>query len=332
MLFTLELIAALALFLIGLHLSAFFSGAETGFYRVGFLRLSIDAKAGDDRAERLIWYSHNPGMFVATTLVGNNVANYLTTVAIGIALAVLFADAAWWLEIVATLLLTPVIFLFGEQLPKNLYYRAPLTLLRQDIHRFHAFYYLFLPLSLPLIAITKLFERFSPERGQTLEVTFGRGRLSQVLKAGQRAGLVTETQTRVVNGVLQSADQPIGQSVTPASRVLGLGDNATREQVLNHAAKYGLAEIPLHRADAPHDWYGYVRLIDVHLSEEPIARLARPMVQIDANEEKLDALLALRESQSRFGRVVADGDCVGVLHERGLIEQLFRPRLPVPPG
>ena len=41
------LIGATALFLIGLRLSAFFSGSETGFYRASFLRLSIEANAGD---------------------------------------------------------------------------------------------------------------------------------------------------------------------------------------------------------------------------------------------------------------------------------------------
>lgn len=329
MLFTLELIAAFALFLIGLQLSAFFSGSETGFYRVGFLRLTIDASAGDDRAQRLIWYSRNPGLFVATTLVGNNVANYLTTVAIGIMLVVLVPGSAWWVEIVATLLLSPVIFLFGELLPKNLYYRAPMTLLRGDIHRFHAFYYLFLPVSLPLIAVSKLFERISPTSAQSLELAFGRSRLTQVLRAGQRAGLVTETQTRLVNGLMHASEQPIGRGVTPIGRVLGLPDDADREAILEHARKYGLTEIPLHRAGDPSDWHGSIRVVELQFSDAPPASLIRPMAEVPHDAEKLAALLMVRESESTYGRVVEGDRCVGVLHERGLIEQLFRPPIAI---
>jgi len=127
-------LAAVLLFLVGLALSAFFSGAETGFYRISYVRLSIDAQAGDRIAKRLQWFVHNPGPFVATTLVGNNVANYLTTIAIGMGLAVLSHDRSqplhWFWQIAATLLLAPVVFLFGELMPKSRYYRAPMRLLK----------------------------------------------------------------------------------------------------------------------------------------------------------------------------------------------------------
>ena len=92
---TLLFAGAAGLFFLGLRLSAFFSGCETGFYRASFLRLTIDAQAGDRIAGRLLWFARNPGYFVATTLVGNNVANYLTTFAIGLAAATLLPVKAF---------------------------------------------------------------------------------------------------------------------------------------------------------------------------------------------------------------------------------------------
>ena len=65
----------------------FFSGAETGFYRVSYLRLSIDAQAGDPVARRILWFCQNPSDFVVTALIGNNVAQYGLTAAVGIAAA-----------------------------------------------------------------------------------------------------------------------------------------------------------------------------------------------------------------------------------------------------
>ncbi len=44
-------LGALVLFLIGLRLAAFFSGAETGFYRVSYLRVGIDAQSWRSRGE-----------------------------------------------------------------------------------------------------------------------------------------------------------------------------------------------------------------------------------------------------------------------------------------
>ncbi|MEE3220565.1 MAG: CNNM domain-containing protein, partial [Planctomycetota bacterium] len=59
---------AVGLFLSGLLLSAFFSGSETGFYRVPRIRLLIDSLAGDRVSRVLLWLTNYPSLFVATTL------------------------------------------------------------------------------------------------------------------------------------------------------------------------------------------------------------------------------------------------------------------------
>ena len=64
-----QLLFAAGLFLLALRLSAFFSGSETGFYRLSSLRISLDARAGDAAAQRLARFVRNPSRFVATTLV-----------------------------------------------------------------------------------------------------------------------------------------------------------------------------------------------------------------------------------------------------------------------
>ena len=79
MITALILAASFMLFLAGMQLSAFFSGSETGFYRVSRLQLTLQKQQGDPVARRLIDFVHRPERFVATTLVGNNVANYLPT-------------------------------------------------------------------------------------------------------------------------------------------------------------------------------------------------------------------------------------------------------------
>ena len=269
MLTSLELIAAVVLFLLGLRLSAFFSGAETGFYRVNYLRLNVDAHAGDARAKRLLWFAHHPGYFVATTLVGNNVANYLTTVAIGIVVAMAVSTDADWGEVAITLLLAPVIYLAGELIPKNLYYRAPLYLLRRDIRWFSMFYWLFYPITLPLVAITRLLRRFAGSETQPMELVLGRSRLVQVLRQGHRAGLLSDVQSRLVNGLMQSSGHGVNDSMTPSDRVLGLSESATRPEIIEHARKFGLSLVAVHRADDPEDWHGYLRLTDVALTADP---------------------------------------------------------------
>lgn len=321
----LELFLIVGLFLIGLRLSAFFSGAETGYYRLSIPRVNIDAQAGDKTAKRILWFVHNPSYFVATTLIGNNVANYITTLAIGWASIAAFTSAADQVEIIATVLMSPVVFLFGELLPKNLYYRAPLSRMRRDIQLFRGFFALFIPLSWPLVALSKVFERMSGSSAKPLDVLIGRNRLLQVVHHGRREGVLTEVQSQLANGILQTASQPVANSMTPVQRVLGISETATREEMLTFARRYGLASIPIHREGQPNEYVAYVRVVDLVLDTRSPVQLFQPLPHVPLRSGKLEALLSLHEAGAAFGALVDNGRIAGLVSERGLVEQLFRP-------
>jgi len=317
--------AALVLFVVGLRLSAFFSGVETGFYRVSFLRLSIDAQAGDRSAQRIMNFASDPSSFVATTLVGNNVANYLTTLAIGLSIAVVADASSGWREILATLLLSPVIFLFGELIPKNLYYRAPLRLLRRDISWLVFFDRLFRVFSFPLVGIAKLIERLAGPRRGPLEPVLGRSRLAQVLNRGHQEGLLTDVQNRLVDGLMNTASESVADSVMPADRVLGVDDRTPRSGILEYARQYGLTYVPVRRSGNASSWHGYVRVVDLAVSRRPVSDCIVEMCRIAADVSKLNALSTLHTAGVLYG-VVNEGETfVGLVSEHGLVEQLFRP-------
>jgi Mg2+/Co2+ transporter CorB len=125
------MITAGIMLLIGVLLSAFFSGSETGFYRVNRVRLVLDSRGGDLIARGLLYLTNNPSLFVATTLIGNNLANYVTSLAIVLITQEFFAPEAHVAELVAPIALSPLLFVYGELLPKRLYYHAPYRLLRR---------------------------------------------------------------------------------------------------------------------------------------------------------------------------------------------------------
>jgi CBS domain containing-hemolysin-like protein len=319
------LFGAVVLFLVGLRLSAFFSGSETGFYRASFLRLSIEANSGDHVARRLLWFARNPSYFVATTLVGNNVSNYITTLAIGMFVVALFPANAHWMEIVATLLCSPLIFLCGELLPKNLYYRAPLLFLRRDAARLIFFYRLFLPVSLPLIGITKFIEHIGGASQPRLELVLGRIRLAQILRQGHSAGLLTASQGGLVHGLLHTAAEPVSSSMTPTADIAGMPDNSSTAELLEFAARAGQSHIPLYRHDSSSTWYGYVRVIDLMIEEKPLPDIIRTMRRIDASTSKLQVLRTLRAAENELCVVTTDDKTVGIVGERTLVEELFTP-------
>jgi putative hemolysin len=317
-------LGALALFLFGLRLTAFFSGAETGFYRASYLRVSIDAQAGDTVAKRILWFCQNPTNFVVTALIGNNVAHYLLTVAVGIIFVELGMSEGMTAEVVATLLIAPFVFTFGELIPKNLYYRAPLRLLRRNVGWFALFYRLFLPLSFPLISLTRVLQRFSRTAANRPGQLLGRARLVQVLSQGHQEGLLLDVQRKLIEGLTHLAGQSVLLSVTPTHRILGLAENAAREDVLSFARRYGLTNVALRRTTSPDSWFAYLRVADVALTQRPLASLAREMPIIDSSASKLETLLTLRSQGAAYGVVKSGQRTMGLASDHGLSEQLFR--------
>lgn len=323
--FWLLLAIAGSLFVVGVRLSAFFSGSETGFYRISFLRLSIDAHTGDTVAQKLLWFVQHPEFFVATTLVGNNVANYVTTVAIGLGVDAFFQSNSMAVEIGATLLIAPVIFVFGELMPKNLYFRAPTRLLRSNIGWFQFFYRTLFPASLPLVWIARLFEKLSGSSPHQLDFVLGRHRLIQVLSKGHEHGVLTNQQGLLVHGLLHDATRPVTEIMIPTDRIHGEDEAATRESLLEYARRKSLTHIPIRRRGSSTDWFGYVRVLDLELSSRSAESVTRPMPRIPSNATRLTALLALRDSGQSVG-VIADGETVhGIIMENVLIDHLMHP-------
>ena len=73
------LIVAISITLVGVLLSALYSGLETGLYTINRIRLDVRAAASMPSALRLKFFVDNPTRMLAVLLVCNNIANYLAT-------------------------------------------------------------------------------------------------------------------------------------------------------------------------------------------------------------------------------------------------------------
>ncbi|MGC1273958.1 MAG: DUF21 domain-containing protein [Planctomycetaceae bacterium] len=326
-----ELLIAGLLFVLGLAMSFFFSGTEIAFYRISTVRLTIEATAGDRAARRLLKFAQRPGRFVATTLVGNNVANDLVTIGTALGAASLVGSEGL-AEVIGTWAVTPVVFVLGELLPKSICYLTPSWILRRGGWLFQIFYWFYLPVSLPLAMISHLLERLAGNRTGTTDLVFGRSRLNQVFRQGRRAGLLTDAQGRFLTGLLTASGETIADAMTSADTILGLPDDVDRDAVLEHARRFGLIEVSLFPPDRPGEWTHSVRVAELALSDRPLRAHRRLLPRFEPQQVKLEVLLALRTSGDTQGVVVRNGRAIGLVNERGLVEALFRAGRPLAVG
>lgn len=318
-------IAAVVLFIVGMRLGAFFSGTESGFYRISFLRLSIDAHSGDRVARWLMWFVQNPAYFVSTTLVGNNISHYLITVAIGMGADVLIHSESALVEVATTLMFAPIIFAFAELMPKSLYLRAPTQLLRRDSLKFRWCYRLFLPVTYPLVWLTRLLERLTKAKAHELEMVLGRQRLMQVLSKGREHGLLTNEQGQLFHSLLHDAQRQAREVMTPIERILGLDEGSSSNDLLSFAMSYGLPHVAIKRRGSSDQWFGYVRTTELQTTLHWTSDLIQTLPRLNADITRLAALIQLRESGHAIA-LICEGDRVlGLVTQRALLEHFMHP-------
>ena len=204
------MIFAAALFLIGLTLSAFFSGTETGLYRVSRTRLILDGLSGSKAAQGMVWLLNRPAIFVATMLVGNNIANYLTSFAIVTGIAVLFGSGSST-ELLGPILMTPLVFVLGELLPKSLFYHAPYRLVMMMRPFILLATVVFLPVSLFLGLLGRGVRMLTGQTPFRLRLTMARGELDQLLRSGEEAGILQSSQRLLAEHLFDAGNQPAVQ-------------------------------------------------------------------------------------------------------------------------
>lgn len=239
------MIYALVVFAIGLALSAFFSGSETGFYRVPRMRLVIDAVGGSRTARGLLWASNHPEAFVATALVGNNVANYLASSAIVAAAGVLLPAAGLAGEMTLTLVLAPVVFIFGELLPKRAFLQAPYRLLRKCAGALVAAGVVLAAPSSLLWLASRALSLATGASIQPLRMAVRRRELTDAFAEGHAVGLLSPAQRDLALATFSIGGKPLRDFMTPVARQPRLTKKANREDVLRLARRYRLDAWPI---------------------------------------------------------------------------------------
>jgi len=314
----------LATLVVGILLSAFFSGSETGFYRATRVRLVLDAMGGDTIARGLLWLTNHPSLFVATTLIGNNIANYITSLSMVILAGTLFTSESYAVEILAPILFSPLVFVYGESLPKSLFYYAPNKLLRLGGPFFLLCTVLFAPISAVLYLLSRILQWLVGEAPENVRLVLARKELQQVIEAGQQIGILEPSQRALAQSFFAVAGQPVSTFYTPIARVVSVRVGTKKSDATRLARRHRVAAVPV-TEPGDRKLAGYVQTVDFYLDDSELVESYRPLMQIEQSETHSGALVRMQSEKETLASVVNDeGHIVGLLYFNRLAEPLFR--------
>jgi CBS domain containing-hemolysin-like protein len=165
--------SGILIILLAILFSAFFSGMEIAFVSSNKLRLELDIKHGDLGSVILKAFAKNPGHYIATMLVGNNIAIVIYGIFFSrllnpLLLPLLGSDIL--VLILNTVISTAIILFVAEFLPKNTIIIAPNFFLKALSLPTLIFFWLFYPVSKFALVLSNLFISIFPGGRQSRKV------------------------------------------------------------------------------------------------------------------------------------------------------------------
>lgn len=306
------------LFVVGLLLSAFFSGTETGMYRVSRIRMVLDALDGSWLSRGMVWLLNHPTIFVATALVGNNMANYLVSLAIVMLVPLLIHSSSVATELLGTILTTPLVFVLGELLPKYLFFHAPYRLLHTARPLLLLSTVLFAPVSLILGILGNLLRLITGETPIRLRLSMQRAELEQVLRQGHEAGVLAAGQRRLAKNIFEIGNQPAIRFGVSLDRVAVTQDPVSIEAAKKEAHRRGQSIVLVQRRKKI---IGFVRFAQLHIDQRVNIE---PIVRCSQDESHLAVLYKLYDTGAHIAALVnAAGRTQAIVTRRQLLRSLL---------
>ena len=224
--------SALTLIFCGIILSWFFSGAETGGYALNRIHLRHQCAKGSLRAQRLERMLLNPQRFIFSVLVGNNVALYLvsqtlTSLYLELGIGSGTGIPLWNAETAATLTLTPLLFVFAEVFPKNLFRKNAFPLMLQCTYALQFSLWVFEPVTRPLRALFKLLIGYEKSEEADAALHLSPQRVRMFFSQSVDEGTMSVHQNSMMENVISMRYLPVGQFMTPLTEITRVPSNAT---------------------------------------------------------------------------------------------------------
>ncbi|NQT01572.1 MAG: DUF21 domain-containing protein [Planctomycetes bacterium] len=324
------LIFAITFFII---LAGFFSGSETGMYRLSRLRLRLGIEKKKLSFVILGRCLHDSNGLLLSMLIGTNLAYYLvTSIITNIFLNKVETEHA--AEFFATLLTAPTLFVFSELIPKNIFfYRSDVLMpyLSPLLYTFHkALTWCGI---IPLLKfISSLLMRLSglASSSKTVITSTQRHQVQAILQDTHEEGILSPVQTDIINRLVSISHIPIRSVMVVINNVQTVDVNSDNAALLDKLKKCAFSRLPV-RESPSGNINGFVNIYETLSSSEQFTNLhnfIKPILKVDANTTVTDAINIMQKENQKIVLVMKIGRAgqerpIGIVTMKDLVEELL---------
>lgn len=314
--------------IVSLILSAIFSGSEIAFISSSKLRVELKKKSGTRRGLILAKFFENPSDFMSTMLVGNNVALVIFTSLMTGVLTQIFPDslnANEYLALLAsTLVITLVVLVFGEFLPKTLF-----RLYSDDALYLFAYPLRFLKslLSFPSWLMFKIsnaiISRFVTMPDEDDAESFTRTDLEDFIKSTRTDDDQEDLDTELFEKALKLRETRLRDCMIPRTEIQHIDLDSTIEELEAMISDTKLSRILISKDDID-NIQGYIHHQQLFKNPSSVKSMMLPIEYLPEAMRVKDAMDVFIKNQVSIVCVVDEfGGISGIVTTEDLVEEIF---------
>ena len=319
-----------------LMLSAFFSGSEIAFNASNKLRLKKAAEAGSKTAAMAYNISEKFTVALSAILIGNNLAN----IAASSATTLIILDILGVLGItggkgealgssIATVLMTILILIFGEIVPKILSKQHSDRVVRWVAYPIRILTVILSPLVLIVQLILRGLRMIWGKDQAEDAPTVTEEELSSIIDTVEEEGVIDEDQGELLQSTLEFSEITLGEILIPRIDMLAFDIEDGLEKLIAIADSSCYTRIPVYEEKIDNIIgvlslnHFYRALVDARDEEIDIRSLLFEPCLLHKSMKLPRALATMRENQNHLAIVVDEyGGTLGLVTLEDILEQI----------
>lgn len=316
----------LALFIVCLALSAFFSGSETAFTSLQRIRVEHLVKTEVPGAARVAKMIQRPEKLLSTVLTGNNLVNTAAA-----ALGTILAVSVWgeWGILIATIGIAVILLIFCETTPKVTAAHNAERLSIRLARPIEVASYIFTPAVLALSSIASRFTKLAGGKPMARSL-ISEEEIRTMISVGHKEGTVEETEAEMLHKVFEFGDRPVREVMVPRPQVVSIEQGSTVADFLAVYAQSPISRFPVYQENMD-NVVGILSVKDVLMGlakntidpQSVIDELTRPAYFTPETKRINELFTEMRDNNYRMAVVVDEfGGTAGIVSLSRLVEEI----------
>ncbi len=313
-------IIAIIIAVFGLLFSAYNSGAEIAFFSL--TKDDVEGIENNARRERIRLLLTKPERLLATILIGNNLVNIMIAVLLNFAMNQIFEfNSSVANFVVQTVILTFLILLFGEVIPKLYASNHNVKFAEYVSSGLVVLMKLFGPIAKIMVKGTFIVRKAVSKKTDTLSVED----LSRALEASD---VQSSDEKDLLKGILTFGDKSVTEIMIPRVDIVDLDYEMTFDDVVKQVVEKGYSRMPVYE-DTPDNIKGmlYAKDLLAYIGKRDNSfrwqSLLRPAYFVPETRQINDLLEDFRTKKMHMAIVVDEFGCIqGIVTLEDVLEEI----------